>query len=65
MTVPNQQDNDPIRVRFAAGVTDEMPLDMAEAILRQLYTLRRDLFARYASEYWKRRTGPGQITPKT
>lgn len=64
MTSPNPQDNSPVRVRFAAGVTDEMPLDMAESILRQLYGLRRDLFARYAAEYWKRRTGPGQLEPK-
>lgn len=64
MTQPEAQNNGPIRVRFAAGATDEMPLDMAEAILRQLYGLRRDLFARYASEYWKRRVGPGQIEPK-
>lgn len=64
MTQPNPQDNGQVRVTFAAGPTDDMPLDMAEFILHELYGLRRDLFARYAAEYWKRRHGPGRLEPK-
>lgn len=65
MTQPNPQENGQVRVRFAAGETDEMPLDMAEFIMRKLYGQRRDIFARYAGEYWKTRHGPGRIEPKT
>lgn len=64
MTVPNPQENGRMRVKFSAGATDDMPLEMAEFILARLYGLRRDLFAKYAGEYWKTRHGPGQLQPK-
>lgn len=55
-----EQPNDPVRIRFAKGDTDTMPLDQAEFVLSRLYSesmAARKKFAKYMQEYWLQRPG--------
>jgi hypothetical protein len=57
-------DKAPVRVRFAPGETDTMPIEQAEFVLTRLYSenmAARKRFAKYMQEYWLQRPGSGRV----